>query len=77
MAYIKCFPIKADYSVDDIEEVFEEYGEIQQTLFSTEFGNQRVAIVEFVNKKSADKAVAVRFQTCCSFFVYNCILKHF
>lgn len=66
MAYIKCFPIKADYSVDDIEEVFEEYGEIQQTLFSTEFGNQRVAIVEFVNKKSADKAVAVRdFKNLC------------
>jgi hypothetical protein len=40
-------------------QVFESYGEIQQTLFSTEFGNQRVAIVEFVNRKSADKAIAV------------------
>lgn len=57
MAYIKCFPISTQCTLDDVEEVFERFGEIQQTLFSTDFGAQRVALVEFVSRRSADRAL--------------------
>jgi RNA recognition motif-containing protein len=57
MTYIKIFPISISCTSDDLEEIFERYGEIQQTLFSTDFGSQRVALVEFVTRKSADRAV--------------------
>ena len=57
MAYIKVFPINIVITLDDIEEVFERFGEIQQTLFSTDFGSQRVALVEFVTRRSADRAL--------------------
>jgi hypothetical protein len=57
VAYIKVFPINIVITLDDIEEVFERFGEIQQTLFSTDFGSQRVALVEFVTRRSADRAL--------------------